>query len=421
MAYKILSLDGGGTWALIQARVLFKKYSEKYGNDVTGHQVLKNYDLVIANSGGSLVLAMLCANHKLFHIVQTFENVSVLRDIFKRKIIHNIPVLKDFLPNYHTENKYEVFREHLANEGTPYGDLFLDELPSKIGKKIDIIITTFDYDRERATYFRSNTESMMESYMIHNRTYPDAKVDRIFTRITLAQAVHASSNAPVVFFDDPASVILRKYDIDKKIFVEEEEKKPKLFWDGAVGGNNNPIKSALLEALANNVNMNDIHIVSIGTANVIQPILKPKESCDYGFMCKKSKILGFKSDLLKMSNSILSDPPDAATFDTHQIMRLPYAERTPRLIRINPLVKPRLKDNRWEKPGFDWTENQLKKLFTMDMAIATTDGVKFLNKLCKDFFEGAFDNQGIRLGGEKMEPILGHRKFKDALNDWDWG
>src|SRR6218665_2249944 len=299
MAYKILSLDGGGTWALIQARILFKKYSDKYDENVTGHQVLKNYDLVIANSGGSLVLAMLCANHKLLHIVQTFENVSVLRDIFKRKIVHSLPILKDFLPNYHTENKFGVFQRHLENEGEKYGNIFLDQLPSKIGKEIDIVITAFDYDRERATYFRSNSKSMMESYRIQNETFPDNKEENSFTRITLAQAVHASSNAPVIFFDDPAQIALKIQNLDSK----NETKSDKLFWDGAVGGNNNPVKSALLEALANDVNVSDIHIVSIGTANVIRPIIKSGYSSEYDFMCKESKILGFKADLLKMSNS----------------------------------------------------------------------------------------------------------------------
>jgi len=55
MAFKILSLDGGGSWALIQARVLLDIYG-----DISGHKILKKFDLAIANSGGSLVLACLC-------------------------------------------------------------------------------------------------------------------------------------------------------------------------------------------------------------------------------------------------------------------------------------------------------------------------------------------------------------------------
>ena len=42
MSYKILSLDGGGSWALIQARIL----QDIYG-DIKGHELLKKFDLVL--------------------------------------------------------------------------------------------------------------------------------------------------------------------------------------------------------------------------------------------------------------------------------------------------------------------------------------------------------------------------------------
>ena len=52
MTYRILSLDGGGSWALIQVRALI----DMYGGGTTGHQVLQDFDMVAANSGGSVVL-----------------------------------------------------------------------------------------------------------------------------------------------------------------------------------------------------------------------------------------------------------------------------------------------------------------------------------------------------------------------------
>ena len=48
MPFRVLSLDGGGAWALIEVRALMALY----GEGATGHQVLKNFDLVDANSGG---------------------------------------------------------------------------------------------------------------------------------------------------------------------------------------------------------------------------------------------------------------------------------------------------------------------------------------------------------------------------------
>jgi len=53
MAFKILSLDGGGPWSLIQARGL----GAVLGKDTPGLAVLANFDFVTCNSGGSLVVA----------------------------------------------------------------------------------------------------------------------------------------------------------------------------------------------------------------------------------------------------------------------------------------------------------------------------------------------------------------------------
>lgn len=420
MAFKILSLDGGGTWALIQARIIFNKYSQKYGTEVTGHQVLRDYDLVIANSGGSLVLSMMCADKKLSEIVSTFNDTNVLKSIFKKKLVSHIPKLKEFLPNYETANKLVVFRKFLENNGTQYGDVLMVDLPGLIGKpSLQIIITTFDYDRERATYFRSNYKSMMEGYMIQNKVQPGS-AQKKYSTVKLANAIHAASNAPVQFFDDPASFNITE--VDEQGIRRSTDKK-RLFWDGAVGGNNNPVKAGVLEALANGAKYDDIHIVSIGTANTVRPVLynEPNEArTDYSFLCCYSEIGGWIQDLGKMARSILSDPPDAATFECHQILGLPYEQNAKRLIRINPLVKPILVENRWTMPGKgNWLADEMETLFTMDMAIASEEGVRLINKLCDDYFNDGFDNQGIRLGGEKHEAILGHKLYTHAMMDWD--
>ncbi len=43
MSYKILSLDGGGTWALLQAMALEDLYQ-----GCSGHEILSNFDLAVA-------------------------------------------------------------------------------------------------------------------------------------------------------------------------------------------------------------------------------------------------------------------------------------------------------------------------------------------------------------------------------------
>ncbi len=91
MSYKILSLDGGGTWVLIQACIL----QDIYG-DINGHEILKKFDMVIANSGGSLVLAALCNDMKPSKIVAVFRNQSERGKIFPRLKFYE---RKSFKPN----------------------------------------------------------------------------------------------------------------------------------------------------------------------------------------------------------------------------------------------------------------------------------------------------------------------------------
>ena len=78
MKFRILSLDGGGTWALIQARVL----QDLYGTQARGHAVLRNFDMVVANSGGSLVAAGLAENLALDEILGMFLAAETRGRIF---------------------------------------------------------------------------------------------------------------------------------------------------------------------------------------------------------------------------------------------------------------------------------------------------------------------------------------------------
>ena len=66
--YRILSLDGGGSWALLQVIALQKIY----GTHAGGHDIFEKFDLVAANSGGSITLAGLLTGKTLDEIRQFF-------------------------------------------------------------------------------------------------------------------------------------------------------------------------------------------------------------------------------------------------------------------------------------------------------------------------------------------------------------
>ena len=76
--YRVLTLDGGGCWALIQAKALMTLF----GEDTSGWDVLRQFDMAAANSGGSIVLGCLVANLSPKQIYGFFMDEAKRRSIF---------------------------------------------------------------------------------------------------------------------------------------------------------------------------------------------------------------------------------------------------------------------------------------------------------------------------------------------------
>ena len=79
MAYRILSLDGGGPWALIEVKALIALYGSP---NITGHEVLSDFNLVAANSGGNIVLGGLVENLTLGRLLDYFQDEAKRKSIF---------------------------------------------------------------------------------------------------------------------------------------------------------------------------------------------------------------------------------------------------------------------------------------------------------------------------------------------------
>src|ERR1700680_1864553 len=113
MPFRVLSLDGGGAWALSEVRTLMALY----GEDATGHQVLRNFDLVAANSGGSLVLAGLVENLPLGEILKYFMEENKRRSIFSPTTSLGDAVLRSTLgigPKYSANAKLPAIERLLT-------------------------------------------------------------------------------------------------------------------------------------------------------------------------------------------------------------------------------------------------------------------------------------------------------------------
>ena len=94
----------------------------------------------------------------------------------------------------------------------------------------------FDYELSRAAFFRSQATS--------SPSWGDGGS----ADVTLAEAIHASTNAPVNYFDAPA--LLPSCNAR--------------FWDGGITGCNNPVLAAVTEALVKQHKNTDIVALSIG-------------------------------------------------------------------------------------------------------------------------------------------------------------
>ncbi|HUX27275.1 MAG TPA: patatin-like phospholipase family protein, partial [Terracidiphilus sp.] len=212
--FRILSLDGGGSWALIQVMALI----DMYGGSVTGHEVLQDFDLAAGNSGGSIVLGGLVENMTLSDLLGFFMSEQRRKSVFVEKLLH--------LPNmakYETDEKLKGLLAALPQRG----GWFLPQATSGIlsnstGQPIHLLIIGFDYDRNRSRFFRSAAAS--------GAAWGGGDA----SQVRLAEAIHASTNAPVMFFDKPAD------------FPSEPGRR---YWDGAITGCNNPVLAAVTEAI----------------------------------------------------------------------------------------------------------------------------------------------------------------------------
>ena len=392
MNYRILSLDGGGAWALIQLKALIALY----GESTPGQTVLEDFDLVAANSGGSIVLGGLVEGLKLGEILAFFQDLTKRESVFSPTHSFGDQVLHDLSglgPKYSAENKLPA----LQNAFPTMGPLPLCRVTAGVrrpGSDVDLhlLVVGFDYDRERAAFFRSSAAN--------GRAWGTGEA----ADVTLAEAIHASTNAPVNYFDAPATFPDR----------------PGRYWDGAISGCNNPVLAAVTEAIVKGKDPLNLAVLSIGTASVALPWPQPgQESSPY---VHQTVDPGFVADLHKLATSILDDPPDIATFLAHVMtgggigLNKPPADS--RIIRMNPLISPVKKSGAWYAPG-SMTAAQFKYLANLDMDAVEQAQVDAISKYADLWVQGLAPNQPLRMNGDTLGPELGQITFPTAAAAWN--
>lgn len=405
MTFRILSLDGGGSWSLIQVRAL----QRLYGGDAFGYEVLREFNLVAANSGGSIVLGGLLANRNLSSLAELFLEKSVRQQIFHALNVFEHPVDRGVhaafrvFPQFSTKTKLETLRRILGDNGGKR----LELLPRDIPGCPHILIPAFDYDTRRATLFRSDVYSVVST----NRGGPAP---------TLAEAIHASSTAPVNFFDHPAH-------FGGETFANRR------FWDGAVGGYNNPVLAAVIEATTNadryKCSRESIRVLSIGTATNALP-LQGAYSTQSPVLVAQPQRSTAVSDIRLLATAIVDDPPDAASFAAHVMLgglvtgnaNHPVIDGP--VVRLNPLIQPKLEGNVWSLPdkasppvGAALNAKNFNTLVKMDLAAVGDKQVELIQLLCDAWMAGNALNQPVQTAAS-LQPLVGHRYYEEAVRAW---
>ncbi len=393
MSYRILSLDGGGTWALIQVKALI----DLYGAATTGRVVLQDFDMVAANSGGSIVLGTLLEDMPLSQILNFFQDESQRRAVFSDtewvgdRTLHFLTGLG---PKYSAREKLPALQHVLTKSGNvPLNQAATGLRRANAANDVHLLIIAFDYDRDRGTYFRSSQAS--------GRPWGKGAA----SDITVAEAIHASTNAPVNYFDEPAQ------------FPDHSGR----YWDGAISGANNPVMSAVTEAIVKGQRPDDIVALSIGTGSVALPW--PQDEDNPAVFEQPIEDSSLVADLKKLASSVLDDPPDRATFYAHVLTNggagLNHPPADSRIVRMNPLVSP-VKDagGNWTAPG-GMTAAQFNSLANLDMDAIKQPQVDAITRYADLWLQNKAPNQPIRMDRDTLKLELGQSTYGDAKVAWN--
>lgn len=413
--YRILSLDGGGSWALTQVKCLRKLFAETFQKpDPTGHEVLAMFDLVAANSGGSLVAAAMAEDMRLSQIEKIFEEENLRNQVFaklgffEKSLLANLARIFNIGAKYATARKYTALKSMLPSLAA----LPLTDVPKFVAHnqvpKTQFLIIAYDYYRNRAELFRSDCHSRAATDIIsHHLCQTEAKNAK--EGVTLVDAIHASSTAPVNYFNEPA--------------VFNVNQRQKHYWDGGVTGNNNPVLTAVTEAICNRSRYQIAHIqvLSLGCGMVRQ--LQADEDCKVKYPDLKAKLVspGLLVDISKMSMSILNDPPDTASFIAYMMLNEGMPAKPVDFIRLCPVLRPvktkQGNDVFWDlPPGISIDEFKALKKIGMD---ATENAeVKLIKKMGENWLNNqGVPNQSVRSNTD-LDCLIGHANFNTALADF---
>jgi len=124
-----------------------------------------------------------------------------------------------------------------------------------------------------------------------------------------------------------------------------------------------------------------------------------------------------------MAQSILADPPDAATFMAYSVLQ-PDLSSGACIVRINPCINPVKVGDLYVVPAAWGTSNDKDSfisLLDMDMDAVEDEEVALITRLCNKFIitdsaNSVIPNQFIR--GDALSRHLGYGTYREAKSKW---
>ncbi len=370
--YRILSLDAGGPWALLQIMAL----RAVYGPERQGHDILKQFQLVAASGGGCITLAGLVANKRVGAILEEFFlNARRRADIFAPP--------KWIGSKYSASGKLDALKGVLAKAGERRMSALPGFIQGNGGRSPDILICAYDSDRKRAEFFRSLLNSRSASSTA-------ASVDPLF-----AEVIHVSTTSPLSPIDAPATLGDTQ------------------FWDGTGAGLYNPILAAMTEAFANGQKPSDIQVLSIGTGMAQLP--KWNRRTDRRLAQEKTKLADVSKSIAK---STFNDPPDSATFIAHVMLGQDPQERIGSVVRMCPVVRPagNPEVGNWTPPP-EFTADEFHRLARLDKIAVDQGMIDLVHRYGELWLKDKVGNQPIRVNS-RFNCEVGHENFSGARAAW---
>jgi hypothetical protein len=378
MAYKILTLDGGGVWALVEVKTLISMF----GGAARGNHVLSQFDMVAANSGGSIVLGGLVENVTLQDLLAYFMDQANRKAIFSPTpsvLNQTLEGLLKLGPKYSAPAKLPALETLLPQTGNTKLRGINASLAGPAGDPMRLLIAGFDYDANRGTFFRS---SPVAAPCLGVANAGD---------VTLAEAI------------GPASFPARSV----------------RYWDGGISGHNNPVLAAVTEAMLLGTPPTRIAALSLGTGTVRLPQGAQGQAASP--LHAPWQESGLAQDIAKIASSILDDPPDSASFIAHVMTggaTSPPPGAPSRIVRMNPVIAPVLQAGQLQPPG-GMTLAQFQYLCGIGIDALQPGEVNAIAAYADLWLAGRAPNQPIHTDEGAPPVSIGAADFPAALAAWN--